>query len=114
MYLIVTILLIVGAFLVIDLLYFFIIFELLIFPIYKIIIGWGSPGDLKLTASRSFVMYTVFGSLLLLFVIVTLSLTMYTTDLITLYHYRHLIPEYLLIIIFIAFATKVPTFPFYH
>ena len=59
-------------------------------------------------------MYTVFGSILLLFVIVNLSLTMYTTNLITLFHYRHLIPEYLLVIMFIAFATKVPTFPFYH
>lgn len=113
-YLIVTIFLIIAAFVVIDLLYFFIIFELLIFPIYKIILGWGSPGDLKLTASRSFVMYTVFGSILLLFVIVNLYLTVYTTNLSVIFHYRELLPEYLLVVIFIAFATKVPTFPFYH
>lgn len=113
-YITATEILIIAAFLSLDLLVFFIIFELLIFPIYKLILSWGSPGDLRLTASRSFVMYTVLGSLLLLFVIVALAAIFQTTNVVELLPYRSKIPPYLLITIFVSFATKIPTFPFYH
>lgn len=113
-YLLLTELLIIAAFSVIDILVFFIIFDILIYPMYKFIVGWGSAGQLRLTAARSFVIYTVLGSILLLFVIVVLASMFQTTDLLVLYTNRNYIPEHLVIPLFIAFATKVPTFPFYH
>lgn len=113
-YLVVTEALVVLAFISCDLLVFFIIFELLIFPMYKLILGWGSKGDLRLTAAKSFIIYTVLGSILLLFTIVYLHSMFGTTNIIILRNHSIWLPDTLMIVIFIAFATKVPTFPFYH
>ncbi len=114
LYLIVTEVLVVLAFISLDLLVFFIIFELLIFPMYKLILGWGSKGDLRLTAAKSFIMYTVLGSILLLFTIVLLHSMFGTTNILLLRNHSIWLPDTIIIVIFIAFATKVPTFPFYH
>jgi len=113
-YLLLTEILVLLAFLSADLLFFFIIFELLIFPIYKLILGWGSPGDLRLTAARSFIIYTVLGSILLLFTIVYLHSIFGTTNIFLLRNFSWYLPDFLFFVIFVAFATKVPTFPFYH
>ena len=114
LYLLGTELLIILAFTVADILAFFIIFDILIFPMYKFIVSLGSSGQPRLTAARSFIMYTVFGSLLLLFVIVNIFTIFQTTDFAVLWIGRNLIPEHLVLPLFIAFAAKVPTFPFYH
>lgn len=113
-YLFITEILVFMAFLSIDLLFFFIVFEILIFPMYKIILGWGSQGDLRLTAARSFVMYTVLGSIILLFVIIYLYSVFGSTNIMILRNFNWYLPDFLLLIMFLAFATKVPTFPFYH
>lgn len=114
LYLVVTEVLVVLAFISLDLLVFFIIFELLIFPMYKLILGWGSKGNLRLTAAKSFIMYTVLGSILLLFTIVYLYSIFGTTNILILRNHSIWLPDTLIVVIFIAFATKVPTFPFYH
>lgn len=114
LYLILTEILVLLAFVSLDLLFFFIMFESLIFPMYKMILGWGSKGDIRLTAARSFVIYTVLGSLLLLFTIIYLHSAFGSTSVAMLKNFNWDLPDFLLFVLFIAFATKVPTFPFYH
>ncbi|WP_018347732.1 complex I subunit 4 family protein [Longispora albida] len=55
---------IVGAFLALDLVLFFVFFEVILLPMYAVIAGWGGPA--KRAAARKFVLYTLFGSMLLL------------------------------------------------
>ena len=54
---------IIGAFLSLDLLLFFVFFEALLFPMYYIIGVWGSSG---VYAATKFLLYTMFGSAFLL------------------------------------------------
>ncbi|MEV0807461.1 NADH-quinone oxidoreductase subunit M [Micromonospora sp. NPDC050200] len=55
---------ILGTFLALDLVLFFVFFEVVLLPMYAIIAGWG--GDDRRRAARKFVLYTLFGSVLLL------------------------------------------------
>jgi NADH-quinone oxidoreductase subunit M len=55
---------ILGTFLAFDLVLFFIFFEVVLLPMYAVIVGWG--GDDRRRAARKFVLYTLFGSVLLL------------------------------------------------
>src|SRR5689334_2337884 len=59
---------IVGVFLALDLVLFFVFFELVLLPMYAVIAVWGgeaSPASAR-HAARKFVLYTLFGSVLLL------------------------------------------------
>jgi NADH-quinone oxidoreductase subunit M len=53
-----------GVFLAFDVVLFFIFFELVLLPMYMVIAGWGGPGRRR--AAHKFVLYTLFGSVLLL------------------------------------------------
>src|SRR5439155_11745978 len=53
-----------GTFLALDLVLFFVFFEVVLLPMYAIIAGWGGPR--RRHAARKFVLYTLFGSVLLL------------------------------------------------
>jgi NADH-quinone oxidoreductase subunit M len=53
-----------GTFLALDLVLFFIFFEVVLLPMYAVIAGWG--GADRRRAARKFVLYTLFGSVLLL------------------------------------------------
>ena len=55
---------IIGAFLSLDLLLFFLFFEALLFPMYFIIGVWGSKR--RVYAATKFLLYTMFGSAFLL------------------------------------------------
>jgi NADH-quinone oxidoreductase subunit M len=55
---------ILGTFLALDLVLFFIFFEVVLLPMYAVIAVWG--GDDRRRAARKFVLYTLFGSVLLL------------------------------------------------
>src|SRR5256714_7640290 len=55
---------IVGVFLALDLVLFFVFFEVVLLPMYAVIAGWGGPG--RRAAARKFVLYTLIGSVLLL------------------------------------------------
>ena len=59
-----------GAFLAIDLFLFYVMWEVMLVPMYFIIGIWG--GDRRLYASIKFVIYTMVGSLLMLVAIVYL------------------------------------------
>ena len=62
---------ILGAFLSLDLLLFFLFFEALLFPMYYIIGVWGSKR--RIYAATKFLLYTMFGSAFLLVGILWLS-----------------------------------------
>ncbi|SBT47940.1 complex I subunit 4 family protein [Micromonospora auratinigra] len=73
---------ILGTFLALDLVLFFLFFEVVLLPMYAVIAGWG--GDDRRRAARKFALYTLLGSVLLLvgvFVVVTAA---GTADLVTL------------------------------
>ncbi|TDB72189.1 NuoM family protein [Micromonospora sp. KC721] len=55
---------ILGTFLALDLVLFFVFFEVVLLPMYAIIAGWG--GDERRRAARRFALYTLLGSVLLL------------------------------------------------
>ncbi|MFG1949938.1 NuoM family protein [Micromonospora sp. NPDC048830] len=55
---------ILGTFLALDLVLFFLFFEVVLLPMYAIIAGWG--GADRRRAARKFVLYTLLGSVLLL------------------------------------------------
>ncbi|WP_406072905.1 NuoM family protein [Micromonospora sp. NBC_01638] len=55
---------ILGTFLALDLVLFFLFFEVVLLPMYAIIAGWG--GAQRRRAARKFALYTLFGSVLLL------------------------------------------------
>ncbi|MBQ1026811.1 NuoM family protein [Micromonospora sp. C95] len=63
---------ILGTFLALDLVLFFLFFEVVLLPMYAIIVGWGGDGtdpvalDARRRAGRKFALYTLFGSVLLL------------------------------------------------
>ena len=56
-----------GTFLALDLVLFFVFFEVVLLPMYFVIAGWGGDDD-RAAARRAnkFILYTLFGSVLLL------------------------------------------------
>jgi NADH-quinone oxidoreductase subunit M len=67
---------ILGVFLALNLVLFFVFFETVLLPMYAVIAGWGGPE--RRAAARKFVLYTLFGSVLLLvgvFVVVSAAHT---------------------------------------
>jgi len=60
---------ILGTFLALDLVLFFVFFEVVLLPMYAVIAGWGDPGAdgrAAAAAARKFALYTLAGSVLLL------------------------------------------------
>ncbi|SCL40666.1 NADH dehydrogenase subunit M [Micromonospora pallida] len=61
---------ILGTFLALDLVLFFLFFEVVLLPMYAVIAGWGGSGEdsetTRRAAARKFALYTLFGSVLLL------------------------------------------------
>jgi NADH-quinone oxidoreductase subunit M len=53
-----------GTFVALDLLLFFVLFELVLVPMYAVIAGWGGPD--RRTAARQFILFTLLGSGVLL------------------------------------------------
>ncbi|MGH3711844.1 MAG: complex I subunit 4 family protein [Micromonosporaceae bacterium] len=73
---------IVGVFLALDLVLFFVFFEIVLLPMYAVIAVWGGPG--RQAAARKFVLYTLFGSVLLLVGVFTVVAAAGTADLVEL------------------------------
>ncbi len=106
-----------GSFLALDLLLFFLFFEAILFPMYLIIGAWG--GERRVYAAVKFFLYTMFGSAFLLVAILFLysksgSLAGGPT-----FDVRALAgltlssaaAKWLFLGFFVAFAVKVPLFP---
>src|SRR5512139_1117495 len=109
----------IGVFLALDLLLFYVFWEVVLVPMYFLIGVWG--GERKLYAAIKFFLYTFVGSVLMLVAILVLYFHhyavagFYTTDLLKLYELT--IPVklqfWLFSAFFLAFAFKVPMFPFH-
>lgn len=105
----------IGVFSSVNLLLFYIFFEALLIPMYLVIGIWG--GQDRIYASIKFFLYTLFGSVLFLIDIVYLFSQFGTLSMPLLaQHAPHLplnVQIYLWLAAFIAFAVKVPMFPFH-
>jgi NADH-quinone oxidoreductase subunit M len=102
----------VGVFLALDLVLFFVFFEIVLLPMYAVIAVWG--GDRRRAAARKFVLYTLLGSLLLLVGVFTVVASAGTADIVsltsnvTLSHSTQLAA---FILFALAFAVKSPLWP---
>ena len=110
----------VGTFLALDLFLFYVFWEVMLIPMYFLIGVWGGPR--RVYAAIKFVLYTVTGSLLMLVGILVLVYLgtqaaggAYRSDLLPLYGldipYRTQL--WLFAAFALAFAIKVPMFPFH-
>jgi NADH-quinone oxidoreductase subunit M len=107
---------IIGTFASTDLLLFYIFFEVILIPMYLIIGIWG--GKNRIYAAYKFFLYTLFGSILFLLAIIVIVIKAQTTDIVELYKLAPVIfsfdvAKYLWLALFIAFAVKVPMWPFH-
>src|SRR6476661_3818949 len=110
-----------GVFMALDFFLFFVFWEAMLVPMYLLIGIWGGPR--KLYAAIKFFLYTLLGSVLMLLAILflyfnhhaatglyTFSLdALYTTAPKIAFHYA----IWLFLGFFLAFAIKVPMFPFH-
>ena len=109
----------VGVFCALDFVLFYVFWELMLIPMYFIIGIWGGPR--RIYAAVKFFIYTMTGSVLMLLAILFLYFThykvtgVYTFDILT-YHGIGLpagSQMWLFLAFFLAFAIKVPMFPFH-
>ncbi|GAA4687742.1 complex I subunit 4 family protein [Phytohabitans rumicis] len=103
---------ILGTFLALDLVLFFIFFEVVLLPMYAVIAIWGGEG--KAHAARKFVLYTLFGSVLLLVGVFTVVVSAGTADIVALtggFELSRNTQIAAFILLAIAFAVKSPLWP---
>ncbi|HEX5436862.1 MAG TPA: NADH-quinone oxidoreductase subunit M [Gemmatimonadaceae bacterium] len=110
----------IGVFLSLDLLLFYLMWEVMLVPMYFIIGIWG--GERRLYASMKFFIYTFLGSLLMLVAILYLwTVTSHAAghptfaydDVLRYATFSHRAALWLFGAFFLAFAVKVPMFPFH-
>lgn len=111
---------ILGALVSFDLVLFYIFWEAMLIPMYFMIGVWG--GANRIYATTKFVLYTVFGSLLMLIAAIYLYILhfeefgFYSTNLIDLYKISSLTgstQKWLFAAFTLAFAIKIPMWPFH-
>ena len=109
----------IGAFVALDFLLFFLFWEVMLVPMYFLIGIWGS--DRRLYSAIKFFLYTLVGSVVMLLGILALyfyqhSVTgTYTFD-VTVFHQLGVPAElqfWVFLAFFLGFAIKVPMFPFH-
>lgn len=102
-----------GCFCSLDIFLFYIFFESVLIPMFIIIGIWG--GHLKLKAAFKFFIYTLFGSLFMLFAFVKIYNQVLSTNMLDIYNYHFSIELQIILFVafFIAFAVKIPVFPFH-
>jgi NADH-quinone oxidoreductase subunit M len=109
-----------GVFLALDLFLFYVFFEVMLIPMYFIIGIWG--GTNRLYAALKFFVYTMAGSLLMLVAIVVLVWKVGHATGVLSFSYDHLLENasavgdlapWLFAAFALAFAIKVPIFPFH-
>ncbi len=110
----------VGVFIALDLFLFYVFFEVMLIPMYFIIGIWG--GTNRLYAAIKFFVYTMTGSLLMLVAIVVLVWKVQSATGLLSFSYDHLLRNaaaagdaapWLFAAFALAFAIKVPIFPFH-
>ena len=105
--------LVIGVFVSIDLLVFYVFFEAVLIPMFLIIGIWG--GENRVYASFKFFLYTLAGSVLMLLAIIYIVLASQTAniDIIKNINFDENIEIILFLCFFASFAIKVPMFPFH-
>lgn len=111
---------VIGVFVSIDLIVFFVFWELMLIPSYFLIKLWG-PGEQRQYAALKYVLYTLLGSVFMLVGFCLLSLNyfdakqVYSFDLLDLLSVQMPLGLQLLIfwLIFLGLAFKAPVFPFH-
>lgn len=105
-----------GFFLSLDMLLFYVFFEMVLIPMYFIIGIWG--GKDRIYASLKFFLYTLVGSLLMLIAIIYIGIHASTQFSFTTDYFRILqsgfpieVQKWLFIAFALSFAVKVPMFP---
>src|SRR2546425_303804 len=110
----------IGVFVALDLFLFYVMWEVMLIPMYFIIGVWGGEG--RLYAAIKFFIYTMLGSLLMLVAILALVLLVARRTGSYSFSYEALmaglgdlgpIAYWLFAAFFLAFAIKVPVFPFH-
>lgn len=102
------------SFIMLDLFFFYVVFESVLIPMFVIIGFWGSR-ERKIRAAYYFFLYTLFGSLFMLFGILYIYTITGTTDIEVLLASRFTANQQykLWFCFFIPFAIKIPMFPFH-
>ncbi|MDP8240383.1 MAG: NADH-quinone oxidoreductase subunit M [Candidatus Hatepunaea meridiana] len=108
----------IGVFASMDLVLFYVFWEAMLIPMYLLIGIWGGPN--KIYAAVKFILYTMVGSLLMLVGILWLYFNAvpgeYTFDLVQIFQHGAIpvkAQAYLFGAFALAFAIKVPMFPFH-
>ena len=104
----------IGVFSSLDLFLFYVFWEIQLFPMYFLIGGWGGPR--RIYAAIKFVLYTMTGSLLMLTGIIYLYFAAgHSFNLADMYHLSLPHPAQMMLFaaFALAFAIKVPLFPFH-
>jgi len=102
-----------GVFMSLDFVLFYILWEAMLIPMYLLIAIWGGPR--KVYASIKFFLYTLAGSVLLLVAIIALYLKngTFSIPMMMGQDYSSVFQIYVFLAFFLAFAIKVPMFPFH-
>lgn len=102
-----------GVFMALDFVLFYILWEAMLIPMYLLIAIWGGPR--KIYASIKFFLYTLAGSVLLLVAIIALYLKngTFSIPMMMGQDYSSVFQIYVFLAFFLAFAIKVPMFPFH-
>ncbi len=113
-YLLLIELLLFLAFLATDLIIFFIFFESTLIPMFLLIGIWGSR-ERKIKAAFYLFIYTLFGSVLLLFAVIVIYLEVGNTSFLILSFNNISFEKQVILWLFsyIAFSIKTPTWPFH-
>ena len=104
----------VGVFAALDFVLFYVFWEVMLIPMYLLIGVWGGPN--RLYAAIKFFLYTLAGSVLLLVAIIVLFFQggqTFDIQLLSKVEYAASLQPWLFWAFFIAFAVKVPMFPFH-
>lgn len=103
----------VGVFVALDFVLFYIFWEFMLIPMYLLIAIWGGPR--KVYASIKFFLYTLAGSVLLLVAIIALYLKSGSFFIPAMMWQEYSLTFQVLVFLafFLAFAIKVPMFPFH-
>ena len=117
----------VGVFLALDLVLFYVFFEVMLLPMYFLIALWG--GERREYAALKFLLYTLFGSVFILVAILVLffwtgdaptaGFEARTFDMVRLAtaattgYYGPKVQGWVFLLFFVGFAVKLPSFPFH-
>jgi len=107
-----------GVFISLDFILFYVFWEIGLVPMYLLIGIWGRPKDRPQYAAIKFFLYTLAGSVFMLLAIIGVYLTTGTFDILEVARLQPFSNNFTLAAaafwaFFIAFAIKVPSFPFH-